>query len=100
MSKISLLDCTLRDGGYVNDWRFGEKEIPEIAEKLEASGADMLELGFLEDEPYQPDRTIFNSIDQVKQLIGKKHPGTIYSVMSEIKSILSRKNFSVSNLSL
>jgi len=86
MSKISLLDCTLRDGGYVNDWRFGEKEIPEIAEKLEASGADMLELGFLEDEPYQPDRTIFNSIDQVKQLIGKKHPGTIYSVMAEVST--------------
>ena len=22
MGKVYLLDCTLRDGGYVNDWMF------------------------------------------------------------------------------
>lgn len=22
-TKVSLLDCTLCDGGYVNDWNFG-----------------------------------------------------------------------------
>ena len=31
MSKISLLDCTLRDGGYINSWQFGQKEINKIA---------------------------------------------------------------------
>ena len=24
MSKIQLLDCTLRDGGYINNFRFGK----------------------------------------------------------------------------
>ena len=23
MKQVKLLDCTLRDGGYVNDWEFG-----------------------------------------------------------------------------
>lgn len=34
MNKISLLDCTLRDGGYINDWKFGEKAIHEITKNL------------------------------------------------------------------
>ena len=27
MGKVYLLDCTRRDGGYVNDWQFGEETI-------------------------------------------------------------------------
>lgn len=27
MSNIKILDCTLRDGGYVNNWHFGRKAI-------------------------------------------------------------------------
>ena len=30
MKKIQLLDCTLRDGGYVNDWRFGYTNIVSV----------------------------------------------------------------------
>ena len=28
MADIKLLDCTLRDGGYVNDWQWGFGGIP------------------------------------------------------------------------
>ena len=28
--KIELLDCTLRDGGYCNYWRFGTENIPKL----------------------------------------------------------------------
>ena len=34
MSKINLLDCTLRDGGYLNDWEFGQDNIINIFERL------------------------------------------------------------------
>lgn len=34
MEKVTLLDCTLRDGGYVNDWQFGEEAIKGAAVKL------------------------------------------------------------------
>ena len=30
MSKIKVLDCTLRDGGYVNQWNFGIRNIRKI----------------------------------------------------------------------
>ena len=84
MGNIKLLDCTLRDGGYINDWRFGEDEIPEMIEKLEQTKVDILELGFLKNEPYQKDRTVFNSMEQVKALLPEKKPGIAYAVMCEV----------------
>ena len=29
MKQVKLLDCTLRDGGYVNDWEFGHDNIDQ-----------------------------------------------------------------------
>lgn len=84
MGNINLLDCTLRDGGYINDWRFGEDAIADMTEKLADTHVEVLEVGFLKDEPYQPDRTVFRSMEQVKKLINPKKPGVQYAVMCEV----------------
>ena len=52
MGKISLLDCTLRDGGYVNDWRFGREAIRGMGPKLADSGIEMFEVGFIKGDTY------------------------------------------------
>lgn len=58
--KISLLDCTLRDGGYINDWEFGHNSIINIFERVAASNVDIIEVGFIDDRrPYDYNRTIF-----------------------------------------
>ncbi len=60
MSKISLLDCTLRDGGYLNDWEFGHDNIVNIFERLVSAELDIIEVGFInESREYDADRTIF-----------------------------------------
>jgi len=60
MSDIKLLDCTLRDGGYVNDWEFGHNNLISIYERLVDAGVDIIELGFLDDRrPYDWNRSIF-----------------------------------------
>ena len=82
--KISILDCTLRDGGYINDWKFGEDAIIDIVHGIESTGIEILELGFIKDEPYNKDRTVFNSMDQVKKLIHRKANGVKYAVMAEV----------------
>lgn len=46
-AKIKILDCTLRDGGFVNDWNFGRDNINSIYQRLNESGVDFIELGFL-----------------------------------------------------
>ena len=59
MAKRQLLDCTLRDGGYVNDWDFGHANIIRIFEHLVGSGVDYIEIGFLDQrQPFDINRTI------------------------------------------
>lgn len=84
MNDIKVLDCTLRDGGYVNDWRFGQRHIHSVRQKLETAGADIIELGFMRDEPYDPDRAVYDSIDPLLPIIGQKKEGTIYSALIEM----------------
>ena len=55
--KIYLLDCTLRDGGYVNNWEFGEACIHDLPDKLTEAGADIIELGFIRKEKSTPPPT-------------------------------------------
>lgn len=59
MKKVSLLDCTLRDGGYVNDWKFGHSHLISIFERLIDSNVDIIEIGFLDKRrPFDIDRSI------------------------------------------
>lgn len=59
MGQRELLDCTLRDGGYVNDWAFGHEQIIEIFERLVSSGVEYIEIGFLDERrTFDPNRTI------------------------------------------
>lgn len=48
--RIGVLDCTLRDGGYLNNWKFGKGVIANIVERLGLSKVDYIELGFLKND--------------------------------------------------
>lgn len=78
---VKLLDCTLRDGGYVNDWNFGKREIRGIKENLEKSGVELIEMGFLKDVPYDLNRTLFPGIEYADDLIVPKKEGITYCLM-------------------
>ena len=47
MNSIKVLDVTLRDGGYVNNWEFGFEEAKSILETVYKSGVDYVEAGFI-----------------------------------------------------
>lgn len=79
-----LLDCTLRDGGYINNWNFGQVNIRTMKDALDASGADIVELGFLKNESYDPNRTVFNRIEQIESLAGNMDSGREYAAMIEV----------------
>lgn len=82
MGNISLLDCTLRDGGYVNDWNFGKACIEEFAGRLADAGIDVMELGFIRDEEYNADRSVFTSAESLSRF-EKRKTATLYSAMIE-----------------
>ena len=46
MKKINLLDCTLRDGGYYNNWDFSKDLIQDYILSLNETGVEYIELGF------------------------------------------------------
>jgi len=71
MGKISLLDCTLRDGGYVNDWKFGHDNLVSIFERLVDSNVDIIEVGFLDERrPFDIDRSIIPDTESVEKIFG------------------------------
>ena len=72
MGKIRLLDCTLRDGGYLNDWNFGKDNISYIFRRLVHSNVDVIEVGFLDDRrSFDPNRTINPDTESYNKIFGK-----------------------------
>lgn len=72
MGDIKLLDCTLRDGGYVNDWQFGHNNLVSIFERLVDANVDIIEIGFIDDRrPFDIDRSIMPDTDSVERIYGE-----------------------------
>lgn len=71
MGELKLLDCTLRDGGYLNDWKFGHNNLISIYERLIDSNVDYIELGFLDDRrQFDIDRSIMPDTDCMEKIYG------------------------------
>lgn len=71
MGEVKLLDCTLRDGGYVNDWHFGHNNLVSVFERLVDAKMDMIEVGFLDERrPFDMDRSIMPDTDSVEKIYG------------------------------
>ena len=45
-SKVKILDCTLRDGGYYNNWSFNKKFINNYLRTISKTKIRYVELGF------------------------------------------------------
>lgn len=84
MRRIKILDCTLRDGGYVNNWHFGKNAIAKIIQQLTNAGVDIIECGFLEQCDYDEDCSFFNHVDQIGRFIPEKRKSTIYVAMTRL----------------
>ncbi|MEU1897673.1 pyruvate carboxyltransferase [Nocardiopsis dassonvillei] len=46
-----ILDVTLRDGGYLNDWRFTDATVREHTKVLGEVGVPYVEVGYISDDP-------------------------------------------------
>lgn len=81
VKNVSILDCTLRDGGRIIDCAFPDNEIKEITEKLANAKIDIVEVGFLRDwrkVKYHGNSTFFTDVDQIKPFVDKSKTNTMY----------------------
>ena len=84
MSKIQVLDCTLRDGGYCNNCRFGFDNEKKIVHGLVEANIDIVECGFLMNTvEYDRDVTKFTSLDEVAKIIPQNKEGKTFVMLTD-----------------
>lgn len=81
MSNCKILDCTLRDGGYINSFKFGYSTIRDIISKLEDSNVDIIECGFLKSGAIDKNKTLFPNVETIKDYIIPKKANSLYVAM-------------------
>ena len=84
--KCDTLDCTLRDGGYINDWRFGEETIKGFCKKISQTGIQICEVGFIKGDNYEPERAVFPDTDSFKNVIQPKSQDMMYVGMIDMSA--------------
>jgi len=63
---IKVLDCTLRDGGYVNQWQFSNTQIETITSALQSASIDIIECGYLDQHRGESEHsTLFDSMESI-----------------------------------
>ena len=87
MERINILDCTLRDGGYINNFKFGEQVQKNIVSKLAKASIDIIECGWLKSNAFDKDYSQFGSIETIKNIIGKKNHNLMYVAMLQFGAI-------------
>ena len=48
--QIKVLDCTVRDGGLINQWQFSDDFVRKVFTALSQSGVDYMEIGYKSSE--------------------------------------------------
>lgn len=79
--NIEILDCTLRDGGHVNDFEFGKDTIKRIISCISNSNVEIIEVGFLMNTVYDPNKSQYNSIKDVIPFLSPISSKQKYSLM-------------------
>lgn len=83
-----LVDCTIRDGGYLNNWNYTDEEVLDCYKAVSKAGFDYFEIGFKSNLTllngkgkwcYSTDEDISNIVNQYK--------GTKICVMAKIGTV-------------
>ena len=71
-SCLAVLDCTLRDGGYVNNWEFPHDVNKRVLSALLSSGVEIIECGFINSNvEKRRNTTLYKDIEQVNEIVGE-----------------------------
>lgn len=92
MGYAKVLDCTLRDGAYLLDKKFGDASIKGIIGGLVKSKIDYIEIGFFQDDEFGPGKTVFRNSADAKRFIPQDKNGCQFTVLADYS------RFSVENL--
>lgn len=83
VNHAKLLDCTLRDGAYLIDKKFGDITIHGIIEGLLKSRVDIIEIGFFQNDGFGEGKTVFLNSAEAKRFVPKDKQGHMFSVLAD-----------------
>lgn len=93
MNNIKILDCTLRDGGYINDWNFSDEQIKKIITSLNNAGINIIECGYLNDKSgTKGNSTLFDSIKTTDKFLN------MIGIKAQIAVMINLGDFNINNL--
>ncbi len=82
-----LLDCTLRDGGYVNNWEFDTDTAKAVMEGLYKSGVRFIEIGIMGMDAKVGTQTKFNNFHEMEKLLEYRRKDCSYAVMITTENV-------------
>ncbi len=86
--QLKVLDCTIRDGGLMNNHKFSDEFVRTVHRALVAAGVDYMELGYKADkklfspDEYGPWKSCTE--DDLNRMFGDEDPGIKMSVLCDI----------------
>lgn len=92
MKNVNVLDCTLRDGAYLVDKKFGVNIIKGIIDGLVKSGIDIIEIGFLQNEGSGEGKTVYKNAKEAQMYIPPEKESSEFAVLADYS------RYSVENL--
>lgn len=81
MKKITLLDCTLRDGAYVVNANFGKNAIKGIIKKAQDANVELIECGWLKNDEHKEGTSFFHVPSDLEMYLTEKSSKVTYVVM-------------------
>ena len=84
MKNINMLDCTLRDGGYITKWQFSDSVIKGILHNLTNAGLEFIECGYLNNKPREEGSAIFQNIEQIGSFLPVDRKQALYLAMADV----------------
>ena len=79
--RVQILDCTLRDGAYIVDARFGTPAMKGIIKRMQDANIEIVECGWLKDQPHVEGTSFFHVPGDVEPYLLEKKSGCVYTVM-------------------
>lgn len=92
MNHVQILDCTLRDGAYLIDKKFGDNNINGIIAGLLKSKVDLIEIGFFQDEGFGEGKTVYLNSADAKRFVPSNKDNALFTVLADCS------RYSVTNL--
>jgi 4-hydroxy 2-oxovalerate aldolase len=89
--QIKVLDCTVRDGGLINNWQFTDDFVRKVFIALSQAGVDYMEMGYKSSEKYfsrgENGAWKFCTEDDLKRIVGGFDNKMKLSAMADIGRI-------------